>query len=205
MSDALLPPSTTALERAAAAALAEITRVDIPLRALWDPDTCPTALLPYLAWAFSVDRWDDTWPIATQRAVIRNSFALHQHKGTIAALRRMVEPLGYLIEITEWWQREPEGPPGTFAVAIGTLDQGITGELYIELERLLAAAKPVSRHLIGLDIRAETRGPIYVGAGTYTGEIVTVYPYLAESVQVRGPVYIGAAEHIIDTASVYPQ
>ncbi|RRO05118.1 phage tail protein I, partial [Pectobacterium aquaticum] len=52
MSDTrLLPVGSSALEVAAATACAEITRVPVPLRQLWNPDTCPAHLLPYLAWA----------------------------------------------------------------------------------------------------------------------------------------------------------
>ncbi|EKQ5242665.1 phage tail protein I [Escherichia coli] len=57
--------------------------------------TCPANLLPWLAWSFSVDRWDDKWPEATKRAVIRDAYFIHCHKGTIGAIRRVVEPLGY--------------------------------------------------------------------------------------------------------------
>ncbi|MBG8794166.1 phage tail protein I [Salmonella enterica subsp. enterica] len=28
---------------------------------MWNPATCPIRFLPYLAWAFSVDRWDESW------------------------------------------------------------------------------------------------------------------------------------------------
>ncbi|WP_232695865.1 phage tail protein I [Yersinia kristensenii] len=72
-------------------AAAEITRVPVPLRTLWDPWQCPVTLLPYLAWALSVDRWDFNWSEATKRHVIASSFFIHQHKGTISALRRAVD------------------------------------------------------------------------------------------------------------------
>lgn len=113
-------------------------------------DTCPANLLPWLAWAFSVDRWDEKWPEATKRAVIRDAYFIHCHKGTIGAIRRVVEPLGYLINVKEWW--ETNDPPGTFRLDIGVLESGITEEMYLEMERLIADAKPASRHLIGLNI-----------------------------------------------------
>ena len=53
------------LEQRAAEALAEIRRVPIPLRDLLSPERCPEPLLPYLAWAFSVDRWHASWPVET--------------------------------------------------------------------------------------------------------------------------------------------
>lgn len=200
----LLPPNATPLERAASEALAQIERVPIPLRELWDPDRCPEHLLPYLAWAFSVDRWDPDWPEATKRDVIRASFYVHRRKGTIAALRRVVEPLGYLIEVREWWEEALTGQPGTFRAVIGVLARGITDAMFAELERLIDDAKPVSRHLIGLDIRGETRGHAYTGATAYTGEIVRVLPYSARDISVAGPIRTGGADHTIDHVSVYP-
>lgn len=55
MSDRLLPTGSSALEVAAAEALASLGAMNVPLRQLWNPQTCPVALLPYLAWAWSVE------------------------------------------------------------------------------------------------------------------------------------------------------
>lgn len=200
----LLPPNATPLERATARALADIAGVPIPLRDLWNIDRCPVCLLPYLAWTFSVDRWDDAWSEATKRDVIRHSFWLHKRKGTIGALRRAVEPLGYLIEVTEWWQEKPLGQRGTFHLRIGVLDTGITDEIFNELVRVIDDVKPASRHLAGLNINLETRGTQFIGAATYFGEELTVYPYTPETVSVGGPAYTGAAAHLVETLTVYP-
>ncbi len=67
------------------------------------------------AWACSVDRWDDAWPESIKRGTIKAFYFIDKHKGTIAAVRRVVESLGYLIRITEWWQTTPPGAPGTSA------------------------------------------------------------------------------------------
>ena len=123
---------------------------------------------------FSVDRWDENWPEATKRDVIRSAWYIHAHKGTIGAVRRVVEPLGYLINVSEWWQTND--PPGTFRLDIGVLETGITEEMYYEMERLIADAKPASRHLIGLNIIQDIPGYLYTGALSYDGDIITVYP-----------------------------
>lgn len=204
MSESLLPTGSTALERAASVALAEATALSVPLRDLWNPARCPEPVLPYLAWALSVDRWDPTWPVAIKRRVIAAAFFIHQHKGTIGALRRAVEPLGYLIEVVEWWQSQPEGPRGTFRLKVGVLDTGITDEMYQELERVIDDAKPLSRHLIGLAISLESRGPVYVGAAAYLGDELTVYPYTPSEIVVSGTAGVGGGSHIIDTMSIYP-
>lgn len=198
--DRLLPVGSSALEVAATKAAAEIERVPVPLRQLWDPWQCPVALLPWLAWALSVDRWDFTWPEATKRSVIAASFYVHQHKGTISALRRVIEPLGFLIEVREWWQLNEE--PGTFRLVVGVLDQGITDEMYHELERLIEDAKPASRHLTGLAISLSATGNAWAGAGFYDGDAMTVYPYTSEEIVVGGEFYPALSIHLIDNMRV---
>lgn len=206
MSDSttLLPPSASALERAAVQACAAAIALQVPIRDLWNPSTCPAALLPYLAWAFSVDRWDPAWSTATKRAVIAAAWGVHKRKGTIGAIRRVVEPLGYLIEVTEWFEEAPEATPGTFKLSIGVLDTGITDEMYAELDRLIADAKPLTRHMTGLAINMESRGRFYVGASAYLGDELTVYPYTPADITVIGAACVEGADHTIDTMSIYP-
>lgn len=176
----------------------------VPLRDLYNADTCPVHLLPHLAWAWSVDRWDYRWTEATKRAAIKASYYIHAHKGTIGALRRVVEPLGYLIEIVEWFKMVPEGIPGTFALKVGVLDTGITEEMYQELERLIDDAKPVSRHLTGLAISLETTGVSNMFASVYEGDEIDVYPPVLRDISTTGVIGSTGREHSIDTVSVYP-
>ncbi|MEQ9721133.1 phage tail protein I [Yersinia alsatica] len=180
MNKRLLPVGSTPLEIAAAQACARIADIDVPLRQLWNTDTCPLELLPYLAWAWSVDRWDESWPEATKRAVVNASFYVHKRKGTLGAIRRVVEPLGYLIRVIEWWKTNET--PGTFRLDVGVLETGITEEMYPELERLIFDAKPCSRHLIGLSINLESSGPLTVATASYSGDELTVYPYRMDSI-----------------------
>jgi phage tail P2-like protein len=199
----LLPRNSKQLERLAAQALAQIQRVPIPLRQLGHPDTCPGDLLPYLAWAFSVDRWDSKWPEETKRAAIRAAYFIHSRKGTIGALRRVVEPLGYLIEVLEWWQTVPEGVPGTFALKVGVLDTGITEEMYQELTWLIDDARPLTRHLTGLAISLATSGSFHIAVGIYDGDEIDVYPPAAHDISVGGSFGMGGRTTSIDTLDVF--
>lgn len=202
MNNRLLPAGSSALEIAAAQACALIATVPVPLRQLWNPDTCPLEILPYLAWAWSVDRWDENWSEATKRAVVKASYAIHKRKGTIGALRRVVEPLGYLIRVIEWWKNHE--PPGTFRLEVGVLETGITAEMYQELERLIADAKPCSRHLIGLSINLAVTGAAQISAASYDGDEMTIYPYLPDTITVTGQGYTGGVVHMIDEMRVNP-
>jgi P2-related tail formation protein len=95
--------------------------------------------------------------------------------------------------------------PGTFRLNIGVLESGITDEMYESLVLLIDDAKPVSRHLIGLAISLEVRGSVYLGAATYQGETLTVYPYAPGPITVGGDALLfGAGTHLIDIMSVYP-
>ncbi|OAB54151.1 phage tail protein I [Pseudomonas thivervalensis] len=197
----LLPLNSTQLERAIEAAIDETT--EIPLRTLYNPDTCPAHLLYQLAWAWSVDRWDEAWPEEVKRSVIRSSFYVHAHKGTIGALRRVVEPFGYVIEVVEWFQTEPKGVPGTFALKIGISDEGISEETYQELTWLIDDARPVSRHMTGLAISLETRGNLNIGVALYEGDEIDVYPPIMRDIEVTGSFGVVGREHTIDILDVY--
>lgn len=91
----LLPPNASAaesgLDRTAAARLGAIPTV---LGTLWNADTCPATLLPYLAWAVAVDEWDNGWGTDRKRAVIREAPAIQRKKGTPAAIRTALATLG---------------------------------------------------------------------------------------------------------------
>ncbi|QCI14246.1 phage tail protein I [Pseudomonas putida] len=199
--NSLLPLNSTALERAVE--VAGVDNAAVPLRTLYDPDTCPAHLLYQLAWAWSVDRWDDSWLDAVKRSVIRSSFYVHAHKGTIGALRRVVEPFGYLIEVQEWWQTEPLGVPGTFAVKVGVAEEGISEETYRELSWLIDDARPVSRHMTGLVISLETAGRVYLATSISEGDELDVYPPRAVDLEVSGSIGRGGREHTIDYLDIH--
>ncbi|MEI7063999.1 phage tail protein I [Dickeya chrysanthemi] len=200
MSNSLLPPSASDFMRHVASSTQRLSEIAVDLDTLWSAERCPAQLLPYLAWALSVDRWDKRWSEQTKRQVIKAAWLVHRQKGTIAALRRVVEPFGYLIRITEWWQTG--GTPGTFRLDIGVQDAGITEETYAELERLIADAKPVSRHLLGLNIMMDSAGGIPLAVGQYSGDALTVYPYFPETITTAGADVRGVVVHLSDNVSV---
>ena len=106
------------------------------------------------------------------------------------------------ISIIEW--RQTGEAPGTFRLDIGVQDQGITEDTYLELERLISDAKPCSRHMIGMSINLQTSGPHWVGAASYLGEEITIYPYINETIISGGTAHEGGAVHVIDTMRVNP-
>ncbi|HBW3596237.1 TPA: phage tail protein I [Klebsiella pneumoniae] len=162
------------LEQRAAAACASISDLSVPLRDLWNPWKCPVKFLPYLAWAFSVDRWEETWSETEKRQAVSDAFWIHQRKGTVAAVRRVIETLGYSMTIQEWWK--VADPAGTFRLEIDLNDIGITESMIKELERIIGDAKPVSRHISQLTLSLSVTALASIGTAFIDSEVITVYP-----------------------------
>lgn len=174
MNNPLLPSGSSSLEHRVTLVCAVAGELAVSLRDLWNPDRCPAAFLPYLAWAFSVDGWDEDWSEQDKRRVVREAFWLHQRKGTIAAVYRAVEYHGFTAEVAEWF--DTGDPRGTFRLEVDVNETGLTGKVLTELERVVEDTKPVSRHISSFTISTRTDGPFYLGAALLPGDIVTVYP-----------------------------
>ncbi|PBB02600.1 phage tail protein I, partial [Klebsiella pneumoniae] len=174
MSNSLMANGSSLLEQRAAAACASISDLSVPLRDLWNPWKCPVKFLPYLAWAFSVDRWEETWSETEKRQAVSDAFWIHQRKGTVAAVRRVIETLGYSMTLQEWWK--VADPAGTFRLEIDLNDIGIAEPMIKELERIIGDAKPVSRHISQMTLSTTSRGIAHLGAAAIIGDEVSVYP-----------------------------
>ncbi|HHL3384896.1 phage tail protein I [Klebsiella pneumoniae] len=190
MSNSLLPPGSSALERRLAQACSGISDLNVPLRDLWNPWKCPAKFLPYLAWAFSVDRWEETWTETAKRQAVSDAFWIHQRKGTVAAVKRVIEGLGYSMTLEEWW--EVADPAGTFRLEIDLNEIGITEPMIYELERIIGDAKPVSRHISQLTLSANITGLVITGAASVDGEVINVYP---EGFHSDGDLFYDGAAH----------
>lgn len=95
VSDSLLPNNATVFEESMEGATARISDVPVLVRNVWNPQTCPASLLPWLSWALRVNEWDSSWPEATQRAVIASSARVHRVKGTVASIKDALAAAGY--------------------------------------------------------------------------------------------------------------
>lgn len=182
----LLPPSSTPLERAIEQTQARFAPRQI-VPTLWHAASCPASVLPYLAWALSVDEWDHGWSETKKRAVIGEARAIHQHKGTPFSIRRSLSAIGHpdaeLIERADCIRRDGRakhnglhhraGQAGwaTFRVV---LHRPVTIDQAQQIKRLLAAVKRNCVHLVAIDFSRATlrRNGIAARSGAYTRGIV---------------------------------
>jgi len=114
----LLPPNSSELERAAATVGAAATDLPVIIRDLWHPESCPARLLPWLAWAWSVDDWSDDWSDRQKRNTIASALEVQKHKGTIGSVRQALGSIGFRSRVQEWFNQTPEGAPYTFKLYV---------------------------------------------------------------------------------------
>lgn len=205
MADSLLPAGATPLEHAVAEATARLSDVPVPVGDLWNPDTCPAAVLPYLAWALSVDGWDADWTEAQRREAIRRSVYVHRHKGTIGAVQAALGAVDYSVALVEWFGEDPPAPPYTFRAEVAVTDRGMDDATQAQIERLIMGAKNVRSHLTSLRMVGVLRAPVYFGAWAAAGETVEVLPHQTAEIISSGTSHIGAGCAAYDTVSVYPE
>lgn len=146
----LLPPTSTAAERAIEGVLAERFAIPVDIARLWNPLTCPAELLPWLAWGLSVDLWDSEWSEATKRAAIADAIPFQMRKGTPASLRTVLDRSDPLIALVEWFDANPRMDPHTFRLELplpSESDVPYDEALVAALLRDIAAVKPVRAHM----------------------------------------------------------
>ncbi len=170
MTNSLLPPSATPQEHAIEEATSGIDRLPVPVRDTWNPDTCPVHLLPWLAWALSVDHWDSQWDEDVKRDVIRRSIQVHRKKGTRMAVESALRALGVNITMDEWF--ETGGEPHTFTVTALANASAVRADgeamvdsaLYDKIRRGVDATKPARSHY---SLRVGSNNATGVGVGVY--------------------------------------
>lgn len=156
----LLPPNASSLERALERVSTAVERIPVPLPDVIDPALCAPALLPFLAYHFSVDRWDADWPVATKRAAVAGSIAAHRRKGTPAVVDAVLATFDALLRQVEWHETNPRGPANTFEILLpldgagGDRASAATAEAIV---REVTRVKRLSQHFILVqDLRASS-------------------------------------------------
>lgn len=176
----LLPPNSTPLERALANVSERISNMQVPLANIWNAETCPKALLPWLASSLSVDVWDETWPEEMKRAAIASSLEIHRTKGVtqsvMTALATAGHPDAQLIERVDCQRYDGKvtyngiyrhGGASQWATFRVILQRVTTIDLADQIIKRITHAKRLSCHLIALDYRrSELR---YNGSANYDG------------------------------------
>jgi phage tail P2-like protein len=172
----LLPSNATVLERELALQSGTLDAIDpVAIEGIWDAWRCPAALLPWLAWALSVDHWDDAWSEIIKRQTIADSPAYHRRKGSVASVEDLVALAGKPFSIIEWWQHLSLSRRGTAIIHIEAALDEVNGVLR-KVRPLVMASKPKSRAVF-LGAGEAAVAVMHMGAGLLEESLTIVNPY----------------------------
>lgn len=197
----LLPPTCSEFELALGA-LSSRYEIDNPTSVLWNPDLCPEHLLIYLAWALSVDYWDEDWSEEVKRNVCRSSLDIHRLKGTNESLQKAMDDLGYGITI-ELWTQNQEIPKGKFRVIVKT--QGELDErFYNETLAVIDENKRGTLHLDKFGVTTIDKARLHVGCFSSIGENIVTLPMRKDDIIDESKLYVGSLTITREVISTKP-
>lgn len=168
--ETLLPNNATEQEGALEQTTSRVADVPVPLRSLWNPDTCPADLLPWLAWALSLDSWKPYWSTAVKRQRIKQAIEIQRKKGTAKSVRDVVQSFGGSVALREWWQLDPPGTPHTFELVL-TVDESVPNSADFQQDIIdeVSRTKPVRSHFtLTTGLTSEAGLGLYGAARTVT-------------------------------------
>lgn len=197
----LIPSNHTHRERALAAALEPLGAIDPSvIETLWNAWRCPSAFLPFLAYALSVDLWDDAWDENRKRQAIADSPEYHRLKGTRHAVEMAVATLGRPAQLVEWHEVFPERRRGTFEIRVPTAANENLVALLASIERmrrLVMSAKPKSR-AFAVTLTTSVDASLVPSCGVYSHDRVELVAPPDETATTLAPA-VGVLSHELVT------
>jgi len=201
----LLPPSATQHEQNIAEVSSRISNIDISaINKIWNADTCPLSLLPWLAWAERVPEWSSSWSEATQRSSIKAIRSIRRKRGTAGAVIQALNALNLGVELEEWHQQQPKGTPGTFRLNVELSGTGLTQEEQESIERIVSYAKNARSHWDVLNIIITQRGKFNYGSTLQSGDETTLFPLIITEIEQSMPALYAMTVYDAETTTINP-
>jgi phage tail P2-like protein len=100
----LLPINATKQERDISLAIERPFSLKTDFARQLDPQNCDIELLPWLAWANSVDNWTNEWTDQQKRNAVENSIPAARIKGTRKSVEDALTSIGASVVIKEWFE-----------------------------------------------------------------------------------------------------
>ncbi|MBY7218068.1 phage tail protein I [Escherichia marmotae] len=209
--DKLLPPpplaSDVRFSTLANIAAERFAQLDLTALMVYLVDLVDASALPALAEQFHVqglEGWLFTTDEREKRELIKQAIELHKYKGTIWAVRRVLEILSLPGTISEWF--EYGGKAYFFKVDIELVDKGMDENLFNNLVELIHEYKNTRSKLEALIVWIINQSAIpVIGCALYGGELTTVLPFQIREVQQNTSIYYGTGQWSLEITSIYPE
>ena len=174
----LLPPNASQLLRDLESVFGDSFELPTLNRYVVNPDLAPAHILPWLAWALSVDDWSDSWPEQIRRNVIKASVEVHRKKGTIGALKKALQAFNYEnVKVEEWFEYGAD--PYFFRVFFDVIEPGFDVNILPQVQKVIESTKNARSHLESLRayLSAEM-GLVSIGTIIISKEVTSLNPVI---------------------------
>ncbi|KAF2407788.1 phage tail protein, P2 protein I family [Pseudomonas antarctica] len=200
----LLPANSSPLEKALDQGFGQLLeRVMPPFPELMNPTHTPADFLPYLAADRGVNEWSATAPEVEKRATVKLAWPTARQAGTRKALENAAKGLQLIPEVRAWYEQSPRGKPYSFAIRAFS-ELPYSEEIDARLDRRLAEAKS-ERDIFTVTVGLSAFGRHSIGAATVCGELTTIYPIVIQGLEASGVVFMAAGLYTVETVTIYPQ
>ncbi len=178
INQSLLPPNASQLLRDLETVFGDSFDLPTLNRYVVNPDLAPAHILPWLAWALSVDDWSDSWSEQIRRNVIKASVEVHRKKGTIGALKKALQVFNYTnIKVEEWFEYGAD--PYFFRVFFDVREPGFDVNILPQVQKVIESTKNARSHLESLRayLSAEM-GLVSIGSIIISKEVTSLNPVI---------------------------
>lgn len=178
INQSLLPPNASQLLRDLESIFGDSFDLPTLNRYVVNPDLAPAHILPWLAWALSVDDWSDSWSEQVRRNVIKASIEVHRKKGTIGALKKALQAFNYTnVKVEEWFDYGAD--PYFFRVFFDVTEPGFDVNILPQVQKVIQSTKNARSHLESLRayLSAEM-GLVSIGSIILSKEVTSLEPVI---------------------------
>lgn len=153
-------------------------------------DTVNASVLPFLAWEFHVEGYDEATTDDERRSLIKNSLVLHRYKGTRWAVERVLALLGFDGTVVEWF--EDGSAPYTFRLELNNGSRSLQTDDITRLVSRVGEYKNVRSQLSSIRQYRNAGANLYNGGAVMVTKKTTLRNYFHVNMPVS-TAYIGGA------------
>ncbi len=155
----------------------------------------PEEILDYMAVEMNLAFYEQTFAIELKRNLIKSALLWYMSAGTRGAVENMITTIFGEGTITEWYEHETQGEPGTFDIQT---EAQLTPELYDQMAKVIERVKNESSHMryvsVLREIETEWQARFASNAANHysaTNDVIIDNPNSPEF----GEVYVAIAEY----------
>ena len=160
--------------------------------------SCPESLLPILAASFDVDI--DGLSQSEARELIKNAFEIHYYSGTFYSLNKALNALYSDVRVREWF--EYKGEPYHFRLELDASKNGLSPQILKRSDELINKYKNVRSVYDGASIKATASINLKAYSYTFSGESISVDPYVISNINQRANFKVGATTQVNEIISI---